>query len=155
MLELGVQEFQDLWSGVRSSSILLEPLRMKRTSSPTQLREGGEVEHHGVILPSDVILRHEKPNQALRRNCTLHEDFLGMQSGFVNLMWMLSAPETHVLSVNDTRAVKVGLITKPNVFQSVRFLLQLITEFLRKPRPLFSTHSCQRLEDMDLIRMHA
>jgi hypothetical protein len=50
MLELGVQEFQNLWSGVRSSSILLEPLCMKTTSS--QLREEAGVEHHDVILLS-------------------------------------------------------------------------------------------------------
>jgi len=155
MLELGVQEFQDLWIGVRSSSILLEPLCMKRTSSSSQLREEEVVQHHGVILPSDVIIKHERHNQALRGNRTPHQDFLGMQSGLVNLMWMLSAPETHVLSVNVPREVKVGLITKPNVFQSVRVLLQVITEFLRKTCLLFSTHSCQRLEDMDLVRMHA
>jgi len=100
MLELGVEEFQDLWSGVRSSSILLEPLCMKRTLSPSQLREEEEVEHYDVILPSDLILKHERPNHALRGNCTTHQDFLGMQSGFVNLMWMPSAPEVHVLSVN-------------------------------------------------------
>jgi len=154
MLELGVQDFQDPWSDVRSSSILLEPLCMKRTSSPSQLREEEGVEHHGLILPSDVILKHERPNQALRGNRTPYQDFLGMQSGFVNFMWMLSAPETHVLSVNVPREVKVGLITKPNVFQCVRVLLQVITEFLRKPCPPFSAHSCQRLEDMDLVRMH-
>jgi len=68
---------------------------------------------------------------------------------------MLSAPETHVLSVNVPREVNVGLITKPNVFQSVRVLLQVITEFLRKPCPLYSARSCQRLEDMDLVQMHA
>jgi len=96
MLELGVQEIQDLWSGVRSSAILLEPLCMKRTSSLSQLREKEGVEHHGVILPSYVILKHERPNQALRVNRTPHQDFLGLQSGFVNLMWMLSAPETHL-----------------------------------------------------------
>ena len=79
MLELGVQEFQDIWSGVRSSSILLEPLCMRRTSSPTQLKEE-RVEHHGVILPSDVILKHDRPNQVLRGNRTQHQDFLGMQS---------------------------------------------------------------------------
>jgi hypothetical protein len=151
MLELGVQEFQDFWSGVRSSSILLEPLCMKRISSPSPLREEEGDEHYGIILPCDVILKH----QALCRKCTPHQDFLGMQSGFVNLMCMLSAPETHVLSVNVPRKVKVGLITKPNVFQSVRFLLQVITEFLCKPCPLFSAHSCQRLESMDLVRMHA
>jgi hypothetical protein len=39
MLELGVQEFQDLWSNERSSSILLEPLCMKISSSPSQLRK--------------------------------------------------------------------------------------------------------------------
>jgi hypothetical protein len=78
-----------------------------------------------------------------------------MQSGFVNLMLMLSAPETHVSAVNIPHEVKVGLITKENVFQSVRFLLQVITEFFRKPCPLFSALSCQRLEDMDLVRMHA
>jgi hypothetical protein len=61
----------------------------------------------------------------------------------------------HVLSVNAPREVKVGLVTKPNVFQSVRFLLQVITEFLHKTCPLFSAHSCQRMEDMDLVRMHA
>jgi len=60
----GAQEFQDLWSGVRSSSILLEPLCMKRTSPPSQLREEEGVEYHNVILPSDVILKHERPNQA-------------------------------------------------------------------------------------------
>jgi len=155
MLEFGVLEFQDLWNVVRPSSILLEPLCMKRTSSPSQLREEGGVEPHGVILPSDVILKHERPTQALPGNRTPHQDFVGMQSGFVNLMWMLSAPETHVLSVNAPREVKVGLISKPNVFQSVRVVLQVITEFLRKPCPLFSAHSCQRLEDMDLVRMHA
>ena len=68
---------------------------------------------------------------------------------------MLSAPETHVLSVNVPRKVKVGFISKPNVLQSVRVLLLVITEFLRKPCPLFSAHSCQRLEGMDLVRMHA
>jgi hypothetical protein len=155
MLELGVQEFQGLWSGARSSSILLELLCMERTLSPSQLREEEGVKHHGVILPSDVILKHERPNQALHRKRTPHQDFLGMQSGFVNLMWMLSAPETHALSVNVPHEVKVGLITKPNVFQSVRVLLQVITEFLRKPCLLFSAHSCQRMEDMDLVRMHA
>jgi hypothetical protein len=72
---------------------------MKRTPSPSQLREEG-VEHHGVILSRDVILKYERANQALRGNRTPHQDFLGMQSGFVNLVWMLSAPETHVLSVN-------------------------------------------------------
>jgi hypothetical protein len=134
MLELGVQEFQDFWSGVvRSISILFEPLCMKRTPSPSQLRGEEGVEHHGVILTSDVILKHERPSKALRGNRTPHQDFLGKQSGFVNLMWMLSAPETHVLSVNVPREVKVGLTTKPNVFQSVRVLLQVITEFLRKP----------------------
>jgi len=155
MLELGVQDFQDLWSCVRSSSILLEPRCMKRTSPPSQLREEEGVEHHGVILSSDVILKHERPNQALRGNRTPHQDFLGMQNGFVNLTWMLSAPETHILSVNVPREVKGGLITKPNVFESVRVLLQVITEFVRKPCPLFSAHSCQRLEDMDLVLMHA
>jgi hypothetical protein len=82
MLKPGVQDFQDLWSGVRSSSILLEPLCMKRTSSPSQLREEGGVEHHDVILLSDVILKHERPNQALSGNRTPHQDFLGVQSGF-------------------------------------------------------------------------
>jgi hypothetical protein len=143
MLELGVQEFQDLWSSVRSSSILLEPLCIKRTLSPSQLRVEEGIEHHGVILPSDIILKHERPNQALRRNCTPHQDFLGMQSGFVNLMWMLNAPEMCVLSVNVPREVKVGLITKPNVFQSVRVLLQVITEFLRK-LDHFSQHTVVR-----------
>jgi len=155
MLELGVQEFQDLWSGVRSSSILLEPLCMKRTLSPPQLREEEGVQHHGVILPIDVILKHERPSQALRGNCTPHQDFLGMQSGFVNLMWMLSVPEMHVLSVNVPHEVKLGLITKPNVFQTVRVLLQVITRFLDRPCPLFLAHISQRLEDMDLVRMHA
>jgi hypothetical protein len=101
MLKLGVQDFQDLWSGVKSSSILLEPPCMKRTSFPQLMEEEG-VEHHGIILPSDVILEHERPNQALSGNRTPHQDFLGMQSGFVDLMWMLSAPETHVLSRNRT-----------------------------------------------------
>jgi len=119
MLKLGVQEFQDLWSNVRSSSILLEPLCMKRTSYLSQLRGKG-VDNHGVILSSDVILKHERPNQALRGNRTTHKDFLGMQSGFVNLMWMLSARETQVLSVNVPLEMKVGFITKTNVFQSVR-----------------------------------
>jgi hypothetical protein len=128
---------------------------MKGTSSSSQLREEEGVEHHGVILPSDVILIHESPNQALRGNRTLHQDFLGMQSGFLNFMWTLSAQVTHVVSVNVLREVKVGLITKPNVFQSVRVLLQVITEFLRRICPLFSAHSCQRLEDMDLVQMHA
>jgi len=96
-LELGVQEFQDLWNGVRSSSILLGPLRMKKTSSPSQLSEEEGVEHHGEILPSDVILKHERPIQALRGNRTPHKGFLGMQSGFVYLIWMLSVPETYVL----------------------------------------------------------
>jgi len=50
-----------------------------------------------------------------------------MQSEFVNLMWMMSARETHVLSVNVPPEVKGGLITKLNVFQSVRVLLQVIT----------------------------
>jgi len=86
MLELGVQEFQNLWSSVRSSSILLEPLCMKTISSQSQLREEQGVERHGVILPSDVILKLERPNQALRGNRTPRQDFLGMQSGFVNLM---------------------------------------------------------------------
>jgi hypothetical protein len=122
MLELGVQAFQDLWSGVRSSSILLEPLCMKRTLSSSQLREEKGVEHHGVILPSDVILKHERPNQALRGNRT-YRDSLGIQSGFVNLMWMQSAPETHVLSANVPRKLKVVLITKQNVLQTVRVLL--------------------------------
>ena len=128
---------------------------MNRTPSPSQLREEEGVEHHGVILSSDVILKHEKPNQALRGNRTPHQDFVDMQSGFVNLIWMLSAPETRVLSVNVPREVKVGLITKRNVFQSVRFLLHVITEFLRKPCPFFAAHSCRRLEGMDLVRMHA
>jgi hypothetical protein len=75
MLELGVQEFQDLWSGVRSSSILLEPLCMKRTSSPSQMREEEGVEHHGIILAIDVILKHERPNQALRGNRIPHQTF--------------------------------------------------------------------------------
>jgi len=44
---------------------------------------------------------------------------------------------------------------KPNVFQSVRVLLQVITEFLRKPCPLFPANSCQRLEDMDFVQTHA
>jgi hypothetical protein len=70
MLELGEQEFQDLWSGVSSSSILLEPLCMKRTSSPSQLREEKGVEHHDVVLPIGVILKHERPNQAPRGNRT-------------------------------------------------------------------------------------
>jgi len=83
MLELGVHEFQDLWNGVRSRSILLEPLCTKRTSYPSQLREEEGVGHHGLILPSDVILKHERPNQALCGNRTPHQDFLGMQSGFV------------------------------------------------------------------------
>ena len=155
MLELGVQEFQDLRSGVRSSYILFEPLCMKRTSSPSQLREEEGVEHHCVILPRVIMLKHERPHQALRGNRTPHQDFLGIQSGFVNLMWMLSASETHVLSINVPHEVNVGLITKLNVFQSVRVLLQVITEFLRKLCPLFSAHSCQRLEDMYLVRMHA
>ena len=97
MLEFGMQEFQDRWSGVSSSTILLEPLCMKGISSPSQLREEG-VEHHDVIFPSNVILKHERPNQVLRGNCTTHQDFLVMQSGFVNFMGMLSAPETHVLT---------------------------------------------------------
>jgi len=100
MLELGVQDFQDLWCGVRSSSILVVPPCMKRTSSPQLMEEG--VEHHDVILPSDVILKHERPNQALSGNRTPHQEFLDMQSVFVNLMWMLSAPETHVLSRSRT-----------------------------------------------------
>jgi len=50
---------------------------------------------------------------------------------------MLSAPETYILSVNVPREVKVGFVTKLNVFQSVRFLLQVIIEFLRKPCPIF------------------
>jgi len=62
MLELGVQEFQDLWSGVRSSSILLELLCMKRTSSLSQLREEEGVDHHGIMLPTEEILKHERPN---------------------------------------------------------------------------------------------
>ena len=101
MLELGVQEFQNLWSGVRSSSILLEPLGMKRTPSLSQMRQEEGVEHYGVILSSDVILKLERSNQALLGNCTPHQDthhtktVLGMQSGFVNLMWMMSVPETH------------------------------------------------------------
>ena len=155
MLELGLQDFQALWSGVRSSCILLEPPRMKRTSSLSQLREEDGVEHHGVILPIDVILKHERPNQDPRRNCTPHQDVLAMQSGFVNLTWMLSAPGKHILSVNVPHEVKVGLNTKPNVFQSVEVLLQMITKFLRKPSPLFSAHSRHRLEDMDLVRVHA
>jgi hypothetical protein len=97
MLGLGVQEFQDLWSGVRSSAILLESLYLTRTLSPSQLREEEGVKHHGIILPIDIILKHERPNQALRGNLTPHQDFLGMQSGFMNLMWMLSAPEMHIL----------------------------------------------------------
>jgi hypothetical protein len=156
MLELGVQEFQSLWSSVRSSSILFEPLCMKRTSYPSQLREEEGVDHHGVILSSDVILKHKRPNQTLRRNSTPHQDFLGMQSGFVNLMWMLSVAETHFLSVNVPSEVKIGFITKTNnMFQSVRYLLQVITEFLHKTSQIFSAHSCQRLEDIDLVRMHA
>ena len=83
-----------------------------------------------------------------------NQDFLGMQSEFVNWMWMLSAPETHIFSVNIPRDVKVGLITKPNEFQSVRVLLQVITEFLSKPCPLLYSDCCQRLENMDLVRMH-
>ena len=75
-----------LESGVRSSSILLEQLCMKRTTSPPQLRKEEGVEHHDVILPSDGIIKHERPNQALRGNSTTHQDFLGVQSGFVNLM---------------------------------------------------------------------
>jgi hypothetical protein len=62
---------------------------------------------------------------------------------------------TRFFSVNVPREVKVGLVIKPNVFQSVRFLLRVVTEFLRKLRPLFSAHSCQKLEDTDLVRMHA
>jgi len=61
----------------------------------------------------------------------------------------------HVLSVNVPHEVKVGLITKPNVFQSVRALLKVITKFLRKPCLFFLAPSCQRLEDMDLVQMHA
>jgi len=80
MLELGVQEFQNLWSGVRSSSILLELLCVKRTSSLSQLRDEEGVEHRGVILPSDVILKHERPNQALRGNRKPHQEYPGMQS---------------------------------------------------------------------------
>jgi len=155
MLELGVQEFQDLWSGVRSYSILLEPLCMKRTSSPSQLREEEGVEHHVVILPSDVILKHERPNQALRGIRIPRQDFLSMQSEFVNLMWMLHAQKRKLCSVNIPREVKVGFITKPNVFLCVSFLLQVITEFLRKPCPLSSAHGCQRLEDMDPVLMNA
>jgi hypothetical protein len=105
---------------------------MKRTSSSSQLREEEGMKHHGVILPSDAILKHESPIQALHGNRTSDQDFLGLPSGFVNLMWMLSAPEMHILSVNAPCEVKVGLITKPNVFQSVRILLQMITEFFRK-----------------------
>jgi hypothetical protein len=116
---------------------------MKRTSSPSQLREEERVEHHDVILPTDEIIKHERPSQALRGNRTPHQEFLGMQSGFVNLMWMLSAPETHVLSFNVPRELKVGLITKLNVFQSVRVLLQVITEFFRKPVH-FSRHTVVR-----------
>jgi hypothetical protein len=78
-----------------------------------------------------------------------------MQSGFVNLTWMLSAPGEHILSVNVPHEVKVGLNTKPNVFQSAGVLLQMITKFLRKPSPLFSAHSRHRLEDMVLVRVHA
>jgi len=84
------------WSGVRSSSILLGPLCLKRTFFPSQLREEEGVEHYDVILPSDIILKYERPNQALCGNHTPHQYFLGMQSGFVNLMWMLGAPEMHV-----------------------------------------------------------
>jgi hypothetical protein len=91
----------------------------------------------------------------VRGNRTPHQDFLGMQSEIVNVMWMRSVPQTHVLSVDVPRKVKVGLITKPNVLQGVRILLQGITEFLRKTCRLFSAHSCQRLDDMDLVRMHA
>ena len=124
---------------------------MKRTSFPSQLREEGVVQHHSVILPIDIILKHERPNQTLcgtpRRS--------GMQSGFVNLMWMLNAPGKHVLSVNVPHEVKVVLITKPNVFQNVRVLPYVITKFLCKPCLLFSAHSCQRLEDMDLVQTHA
>ena len=127
MLELGVQEFQDLWSCVRSSSILLEQRCTKSTSPPSQLREEG-VEHHGVILPSDIILKHGRPDQALRGNRTPHQDFLGMQSGFVNLTWMLSAPETHVLSVKllapelfffnfSTPVYKMWIIQEPNTLE--------------------------------------
>jgi len=47
-----------------------------------------------------------------------------------------------VLSVNVPCEVKVGLITNANVFQSVRFLLQVITEFLHKLCLLFSARSC-------------
>jgi hypothetical protein len=155
MMELEVQEFQDLWRGVRSSSILLKLLCMKRTLSSSQLREEEGVEDHVVILPSDVILKHERPNQALCGTRLPHQDFLGMQSGFVNLMWILRDPETEVLSVNVPREVKVGFTTKPNVFLIVRVLLQVITEFLREPCPLFSARGCQRLEDMDPVRMHA
>ena len=85
---------------MRSSSVLLEPLCTNRTSSLSQLREEEGVKHHGVILTSDVSLKHERLDQALHGNRTPHQDFLGMQSGFVNLTWMLSAPETHVLSVD-------------------------------------------------------
>jgi len=154
MLKLGVQEFQALWSGVRSSSILLEPLCMKRTSFPSQLREEEEVQHHSVILPIGAIPKHEKPNQALRRKRTPHQDVLGMQSGFVNLTWMLCAPEKHVLSVSVPHEVKIGLMTKPNVFQSVRVLPYVITKFLCKPCLLISAHRCQRLKDMDLVWTH-
>jgi hypothetical protein len=58
--------------------------------------EGEEgFEHNGVILSSVIIVQHERPNQALRGKRTSHQDFLGMQSGFVKLMLMLSDPETH------------------------------------------------------------
>jgi len=77
MLELRMQEFQDLWSGMRSSSILLEPLRMKRTSSPSQLREEEGVEHHGVILPNDVIFKHERPNLIFVFPCIIIYGFVG------------------------------------------------------------------------------
>ena len=100
MMELGAQEFQDLWSGVRYSSILLEPVWVKRITSPSQLREEEGVEHHVVILQSDVILKHERPKRALRGIHIPQQDILGMQSGFVDLIWQLRALEAEVLSVN-------------------------------------------------------
>lgn len=64
---------------------------------------------------------------------------------------MMSSPETLFMSDDVPREVKVGLITKPDVFQNVRVLLQMISEFLHRSCLLFSAHSCQRVKDMNLV----
>jgi hypothetical protein len=57
--EFRVQEFQDFWTGVRSSSILLEPLYMKRTSKPLH-------QHlHRILELAETIPQFEFPALSL------------------------------------------------------------------------------------------